>query len=206
MYQRLLGLFCVLCLSTTGCAAAMTPAPPPQPRPEEEPIDTEAANREAKRPPPGEGEEVPIPPPGSGDDAAGGAAAGGGAPAAGGGRDARGSSDRGGGGGGGSGRRSGGASGGGGGGGGAAGGGLTKAQCDEMIDHYVELVVAGNNGPLKGTSGKELENAKMMIRQMVSQDPNMQGLQRQCLSQATRKQYSCSVNARDAAEWQSCVK
>lgn len=176
-------------------AAALAPACYQEPkaaakRPSEVPIDTASARREAKRPDPDEGVDVTTPPP----DAV--AAEGGDEPG-------------GGGGGGGSG---GGRSGGGGtsvraaGGGGNPGGKLTKGQCDQMIDRYVELVISSGGSPLKGTAGKDLENARNMIKSMVSQDPNFQGFQRECLKNGTRGQHACAMAARDAEEYRQCIR
>jgi len=84
--------------------------------------------------------------------------------------------------------------------------GLTRGQCDDMINHYIELVVAGPNGPLKGTTGKELDNARSAIKMMVQTDANMQGLQQECVTSGTRRKHACALNAATTEEWQRCIQ
>ena len=168
--------------AVSGCyAEAKTAAPA---RPSEIPIDTESARREAKRPDPTEGEDVTNGPLEASNEAAAGGGSGGGADGA--------SPPRGG-------RAAALAS-------GPPSAKLTKPQCDQMMDKYVELVIAGGGSPLKGVNGKELENARNMIKSMVSQDPNFQGFNRACLRDGTRAQYSCAMVARNAEEYQQCIR
>ena len=180
-------------LALAACGAARPP-----PRPSEEPIDTEAARRvSARNDNASEGPALPPPtlPPQQASSAAGPEASSRGTDQSGRSSSATGSSDK------------------------PAGKGkpgnkagdpgkgqLSKPECDQMVDKYVGLVVTGSNGPLKGSAGKELENARAMIKTMVSQDPNFQGLQRSCLRDSTRTQYDCAMQARTAEEWQGCVK
>jgi hypothetical protein len=187
---RSVGSLCGLFFATSlalGLAGCYSEAPKSAPaKTAEVPIDTESSRREAKRPDPNEGEEVTAPPPEMASADAPPAAPGQPATApAGGPGGARtfapiASS--------------------------ANGAKLGKAQCDQMLDKYVELVIAGGGSPLKGTTGKELENARNMIKSMVSQDPNFQGFQKACLRDGTKAQHACAMAARHAEEFQNCIR
>ncbi|HWL89572.1 MAG TPA: hypothetical protein VNO21_27400 [Polyangiaceae bacterium] len=182
-------LFTVTALFLAGCGGGTSSSTPP--KVEEVPIGTESAKRESKRPDPEEGEDVtaapPTPPTAAG---ASGSSATADATAAldtaptVGSKSSRGGSSKKGG----------------------KGGSLSKADCDQMTDHYIELVVTGEGAPLQGMSGKELENARNMIKQAVAQNPNFVGFKGACLRDLNKSQYTCSMNAHTAKEFQTCIQ
>ena len=86
------------------------------------------------------------------------------------------------------------------------GGPLNKAECDQLMDRYIEVVVTGEGAPLKGMSGKELEDARNMIKSTVATDPNYKGMKEACLRDLTKGQYSCAMKARATEEFQNCIR
>ncbi|MDB4994350.1 MAG: hypothetical protein JWM74_1782 [Myxococcaceae bacterium] len=83
---------------------------------------------------------------------------------------------------------------------------ISAADCSKLTDKYVELVISGEGAPLRGTSGKELEQAREMVKASAASDPNFINMQKQCVKEIHRSQYTCGMNARSAAEWQDCIR
>ncbi|WP_394847988.1 hypothetical protein LZC95_11050 [Pendulispora brunnea] len=86
------------------------------------------------------------------------------------------------------------------------GGPLNKAECDQLMDRYIDVVVTGEGAPLKGMSGKELDDARNMIKSTVASDPNYKGMKEACLRDLTKGQYSCAMKARAMEEFQNCIR
>ncbi len=181
-------LFTMTAIFLAACGGSS--APPP--KNDEVPIGTESSKREAKRPDPDQGEDVTTPAPGlpaaaAPDTATAEATPELPAPAA---PTTKGSSrtaattkaGKGG------------------------GGTLTKAECDKMADRYIEVVVTGEGAPLQGMSGKELEDARNMIRSSVAQNPNFIGFKGACLRDLNKSQYNCAMSARTLKDFNTCIQ
>jgi hypothetical protein len=80
-------------------------------------------------------------------------------------------------------------------GGGGGNGAVSKAECDRVMDRYLELEIA-NNPQLKGVPPEVIEQAKQMAREKQGESP--------CT--ATRTQYTCGMAASSTAAWQRCMK
>jgi hypothetical protein len=83
---------------------------------------------------------------------------------------------------------------------------ISAADCAKLTDKYVELVISGEGAPLRGTSGKELEQAREMVKASAASDPNFVNMQKACVKEIHRSQYTCGMNARSASEWQDCIR
>jgi hypothetical protein len=83
---------------------------------------------------------------------------------------------------------------------------ISAADCAKLTDKYVELVISGEGAPLRGTSGKELQQAREMVKASAASDPNFINMQKACVKEIHRSQYTCGMNARSAAEWQDCIR
>ncbi len=82
------------------------------------------------------------------------------------------------------------------GGGGAGGkGAVSRAECDQVMDRYLELEIS-TNPQLKGVPPEVVEQAKQMARDKHGESP--------CT--ATRAQYACAMAATTTAAWQKCMK
>lgn len=74
-------------------------------------------------------------------------------------------------------------------------GSVSKTQCDQVMDRYLELEIA-KNPQLKDVPPEVIEQAKQMARQQHGEAP--------CT--ATRAQYACAMAATSTAAWQRCMK
>ena len=194
--------FAMSTIFLSACGGSSTASPP---KTEEVPIGTQSSKREAKRPDPDEGEDVTHAPAGSPAAAAAlpppsapAAPAAPGPPATASTTSTTTKSD--------SKTSRAGAAAGSKGGGKTGGGVLSKAECDQMMDKYIDVVVTGDGAPLKGMSGKELADARAMIKSSVAQDPNFQGFKAACLRDLSKAQYACAMQARATEEFQNCIR
>ncbi|MCW5833188.1 MAG: hypothetical protein KIS78_12380 [Labilithrix sp.] len=79
-----------------------------------------------------------------------------------------------------------------------AGGGkgvVSKAECDRVMDKYLELEIE-KNPQLKDVPPEIIEQAKQMAREKHGEAP--------CT--ATRAQYTCAMSAGSTSAWQRCMK
>ncbi|WP_394826630.1 hypothetical protein [Pendulispora albinea] len=191
----------LLALTTTfflGLGACGGSSAPP-PKTEEVPINTESARREAKRPDPEVGEDVTqaaappaaASPPPAAEPSAPSAPATASSGKGSGGKTSKGTAA---------------ASSGSGGGARGGKGELSKAECDQLMDRYIDVVVTGDGAPLKGMSGKELEQARGMIKATVAQDPNFVGFKSACYRDLSKAQFACAMKARATEEFQNCIR
>ena len=74
-------------------------------------------------------------------------------------------------------------------------GAVSRAECDRVMDRYLELEIA-KNPQLKDVPPEVIEQAKQMARQKHGEAP--------CT--ATRSQYSCAMAASSTTAWQRCMK
>jgi hypothetical protein len=83
---------------------------------------------------------------------------------------------------------------------------ISAAECATLTDKYVELVISGEGAPLRGVSGKELVQARELVKASAASDPNFINMQKACVKEIHRSQFTCGMNARSAAEWQDCIR
>ena len=72
---------------------------------------------------------------------------------------------------------------------------VSKAECDEVMDKYLSLEVAGNP-QLAGVDPATIAQAKQMMKAQHGDNP----------CSATRAQYTCAMGSTTTAAWQKCMK
>lgn len=72
---------------------------------------------------------------------------------------------------------------------------VSKAECDRVMNRYLELEIA-HNPQLKGLPPEAIEQAKQMAREQHGDAP----------CSATRAQYTCGMAATSTAAWERCLK
>lgn len=83
---------------------------------------------------------------------------------------------------------------------------ISPKECAELSDKGIELMAFGDGGPLKGHSGKQMEQELAMLKQMAGNDPNFAKMKSECSKSIHRGQYECGMRARSSTEWQNCIK
>lgn len=75
---------------------------------------------------------------------------------------------------------------------------LSSAECDRLLDHYVELLVQSDR---PGTSPVELLKLQKETRAKAAQDRAFQS----CSSEVSRSQYECAMLATTADKIEQCL-
>ncbi len=83
---------------------------------------------------------------------------------------------------------------------------ISPKECSELSDKGIELMAFGDGGPLKGHSGKQMEQELAMLKQMAGNDPNFAKMKSECVKSIHRGQYECGMRARSSTEWQNCIR
>ena len=81
---------------------------------------------------------------------------------------------------------------------GACGKPPSHAECDALLDHYVELLV---NSDRLGTSAAELHKLQLQARQKAGTDPEFV----QCNKRVSRRAYDCAMSAPNADKLEQCL-
>jgi hypothetical protein len=76
---------------------------------------------------------------------------------------------------------------------------VSRAECNQVLDRYLELEFASN---------PQLKNVPPEMRQQVIEQAKAQARQEkgEAPCDATRSQYTCAMSAPSAAAWQRCMK
>lgn len=81
---------------------------------------------------------------------------------------------------------------------GGCGAPLTPQECDQLLDHYVSLLVASDR---PGTSDVELLRLQARAREKAAQDPAFRG----CSREVPRRKFLCAMEAANADRLEQCL-
>ena len=75
---------------------------------------------------------------------------------------------------------------------------IGPAQCEQMYDRYVGLVIV--------KAGVEpTEEARTKIKAMIADDPHVRGFRRACHREGTLVEYRCAMAAQTESRYRSCI-
>ncbi len=72
---------------------------------------------------------------------------------------------------------------------------LSSAECDQISDHELDVIVL--------SAGID-PSMKEMLKQQAASDPNLAGMKSECLKNGTRAQYKCMMAAKSKDEISQC--
>ncbi|MGH7329150.1 MAG: hypothetical protein ACREJX_12440, partial [Polyangiaceae bacterium] len=72
---------------------------------------------------------------------------------------------------------------------------LSAAECNEISDHELDIVVS--------SAGVD-PSMKAMLRQQAARDPSYAGMASECLKNGTRAQYKCMMAAQSQGDMKKC--
>lgn len=80
----------------------------------------------------------------------------------------------------------------------------TRGECSEMLDKYVDMMVAGEVAaldlpPSEARAAHEAQKAKK------KSDPSYRRVHDQCAAEVTRREYRCAMKAPNPETWQACI-
>ena len=81
---------------------------------------------------------------------------------------------------------------------GACGKPPSRAECDALLDHYVELLVASDR---PGTNAAELHKLQVQARDKAKDDPEF----RDCSGRVSRHAFDCAMSAANADLLEQCL-
>jgi hypothetical protein len=75
---------------------------------------------------------------------------------------------------------------------------LTHAECSEMLDHYVELLVKSER---PDATGEQIQHLQTEARHEAASDPNFAS----CASQVSRSEWQCAMSAQNPDQLEQCL-
>lgn len=86
----------------------------------------------------------------------------------------------------------------------ACNGKATRAQCNEMLDHYLDMVIASDPS-LADLPPAEARAAREMKKALRKGEPGYARVESQCESEISRSEYRCAMKAPTPETWQACI-
>jgi hypothetical protein len=74
----------------------------------------------------------------------------------------------------------------------------TPAECDALLDHYVELLVSSDR---PGTNAAELHKLQQQAREKAKGDPEFSA----CTERVSRRELECALSAANADLLEQCL-
>jgi len=74
----------------------------------------------------------------------------------------------------------------------------SHAECEALLDHYVELLV---NSDRPGTNASELHKLQQLAREKAKSDPEFAG----CTERVSRRELECALSAANADLLEQCL-
>lgn len=79
----------------------------------------------------------------------------------------------------------------------------TRAQCNEMLDKYLNMVLASDAD--RDLSPAEQHAAVEARKAKKKEEPRYQRVQQQCEAEITQREYRCAMKAPNPEIWQACI-
>jgi hypothetical protein len=86
----------------------------------------------------------------------------------------------------------------------ACNGKVTRAECTEMLDRYIDMTVAGEPG-ISDLPASEARAARDIKKALRKGDARYVRVQEQCEAEITRREYRCAMKAPSPETWQACI-
>jgi hypothetical protein len=86
----------------------------------------------------------------------------------------------------------------------ACNGKVTRAQCDEMLDKYLDMTIASDPG-LADLPPAEARAAREMKKALRKSEQSYARVAGQCESEISKSEYRCAMKAQTPETWQACI-
>lgn len=80
----------------------------------------------------------------------------------------------------------------------------SKKDCEEMLDKYLDMVMAEDPG-LDKLPPEQKKTVRDMKRAVRKAEPSYQKVFSQCEAEITKKEYRCAMAAPNPNVWESCI-
>jgi hypothetical protein len=86
----------------------------------------------------------------------------------------------------------------------ACNGKVSREQCTEMLDKYIDMTIAGEPG-LAELPPAEARAAREMKRALRKAEPSYARVESQCEKEISKREYRCAMKANTPETWQACI-
>jgi hypothetical protein len=82
---------------------------------------------------------------------------------------------------------------------------VTKDDCTQMLDHYLDMVIAAdpatrNLPPAQATAVRDMKRAVKKAERSYAQ------VEAQCETEVSRSEYDCAIKANVPDDWEACIE
>jgi hypothetical protein len=84
------------------------------------------------------------------------------------------------------------------------GGRATRAECTQMLDKYVDMVVQGDP-ELANLSPEAARAAREMKKAVRKGDPSFRRVEDQCEAEISKREFRCAMKSPTPETWQACI-
>jgi hypothetical protein len=86
----------------------------------------------------------------------------------------------------------------------ACNGKVSRAECTEMLDRYIDMTVAGEPG-LADLPEPEVRAAREQKKALRKSDARYVRVHQQCEAEISRREHRCAMKAPSPETWQACI-
>lgn len=86
----------------------------------------------------------------------------------------------------------------------ACNGKATREQCDQMLDKYLDMTIAGEPG-LADLAPVEARAAREIKKALRKSEPSYARVAGQCESEISKREYRCAMKAQTPETWEACI-
>jgi hypothetical protein len=88
---------------------------------------------------------------------------------------------------------------------GACNGKVSREECTQMLDKYLDMSIAGELDPSETLSQTEMNAAREMKKALRKSDAAYRRVQDQCEREVSRSEYRCAMKSTTPETWQACI-
>jgi hypothetical protein len=81
---------------------------------------------------------------------------------------------------------------------------VTRAECTQMLDRYLDMVIAGDPA-LAMLSADEARSTRDARKAERKADPSFRKVELQCEAEISRREYRCAMKSFTPETWQACI-
>jgi hypothetical protein len=82
---------------------------------------------------------------------------------------------------------------------------VTKADCTQMLDHYLDMVIA-QDPATRTLPPAQAAAVRDMKRAVKKADKSYAQVEEQCETEVSRNEYDCAMKANIPDEWEACIE
>src|SRR5688572_21959171 len=86
----------------------------------------------------------------------------------------------------------------------ACNGKVTREECSQMLDRYLDMTIAGDE-TLASLTPSEAHAAREMKKAIRKTEPSYRRVHDQCEAEISKKEYRCAMKAPTPETWQACI-